>query len=74
VNDCQLPEATVNDLTESRRFISLKITGFVGLGDMSQERWQKVLDFSVAAGIVKDCSKFPSAQHGLLWTNKYASK
>ena len=43
-------------------------------GDMSQQGWQKVLDFSVAAGIVKDRSKIPSAKEGLLWTNKYASK
>jgi ABC-type nitrate/sulfonate/bicarbonate transport system substrate-binding protein len=43
-------------------------------GNMSQEGWQKVLDFSVAAGIVKDRSKVPSAKEGVLWTNKYAAK
>jgi ABC-type nitrate/sulfonate/bicarbonate transport system substrate-binding protein len=43
-------------------------------GNMSQEGWQKVLDFSVAAGIVKDRAKVPSAKEGLLWTNKYAAK
>ena len=43
-------------------------------GNMSQEGWQKVLDFSVAAGIVKDRSKIPPAKEGLLWTNKYAGK
>jgi ABC-type nitrate/sulfonate/bicarbonate transport system substrate-binding protein len=43
-------------------------------GNMSQEGWQKVLDFSVAAGIVKDRSKVPSAKEGVLWNNKYVAK
>lgn len=41
-------------------------------GNMNQEGWQKVVDFSVAAGMVKDRSKIPSAKEGTLWTNKYA--
>lgn len=41
-------------------------------GNMNQEGWQKVVDFSVAAGMVKDKSKIPSAKEGVLWTNKYA--
>jgi hypothetical protein len=41
-------------------------------GNMNQEGWQKVVDFSVSAGMVKDKSKIPSAKEGLLWTNKYA--
>jgi NitT/TauT family transport system substrate-binding protein len=41
-------------------------------GNMNQEGWQKVVDFSVSAGIVKDKSKIPSAKEGVLWTNKYA--
>ncbi len=43
-------------------------------GDMNQEGWQKVLDFSLGAGIVKDRAKAPSAKEGVLWTNKYAGK
>ena len=43
-------------------------------GNMNQEGWQKVLDFSVGAGIIKDRAKAPSAKEGVLWTNKYASK
>jgi len=40
-------------------------------GNMNQEGWQKVVDFSVGAGMVKDKSKIPSAKEGVLWTNKY---
>jgi ABC-type nitrate/sulfonate/bicarbonate transport system substrate-binding protein len=40
-------------------------------GNMNQEGWQKVLNFSLAAGMVKDRSKVPSAKEGVLWTNKY---
>jgi ABC-type nitrate/sulfonate/bicarbonate transport system substrate-binding protein len=43
-------------------------------GNMNQEGWQKVLDFSVGSGIVKERSKAPSAKEGLLWTNKYVGK
>jgi ABC-type nitrate/sulfonate/bicarbonate transport system substrate-binding protein len=41
-------------------------------GNMNEEGWQKVVNFSVAAGIVKDKTKIPSAKEGVLWTNKYA--
>jgi ABC-type nitrate/sulfonate/bicarbonate transport system substrate-binding protein len=40
-------------------------------GNMNQEGWQKVLNFSLAAGMVKDRSKIPSAKEGVLWTNRY---
>jgi ABC-type nitrate/sulfonate/bicarbonate transport system substrate-binding protein len=40
-------------------------------GNMNEEGWKKVVDFSVSAGIVKDKSKIPSAKEGVLWTNKY---
>lgn len=40
-------------------------------GNMNQEGWQKVVDFSISAGIVKDQAKIPSAKEGVLWTNKY---
>jgi ABC-type nitrate/sulfonate/bicarbonate transport system substrate-binding protein len=43
-------------------------------GGMNQEGWQKVLDFSFGAGIIKDRAKAPSAKEGVLWTNKYAGK
>jgi hypothetical protein len=38
---------------------------------MNQEGWQKVVDFSVGSGMVKDRAKTPSAKEGVLWTNKY---
>jgi ABC-type nitrate/sulfonate/bicarbonate transport system substrate-binding protein len=40
-------------------------------GNMNQEGWQKVMDFSVGSGIVKDRVKAPSVKEGVLWTNKY---
>ena len=43
-------------------------------GNMTAEGWKKVINFSVGAGIVKDPSKVPSAEEGLLWTNKYVGK
>lgn len=43
-------------------------------GNMSAEGWQKVINFSTGAGIVKDPSKAPSAKEGVLWTNKYVGK
>jgi len=43
-------------------------------GNMNQEGWQKVLDFSIGAGIVKDRAKAPSAKEGVLWTNRYSGK
>jgi NitT/TauT family transport system substrate-binding protein len=43
-------------------------------GDMSVAGWQKVIDFSKGAGIIKDPAKAPSAQEGVLWTNKYVGK
>ena len=41
-------------------------------GNMNEEGWKKVVDFSISAGIVKDKSKIPSVKEGVLWTNKYA--
>jgi NitT/TauT family transport system substrate-binding protein len=43
-------------------------------GNMTQEGWQKVINFSAGAGIIKDPSKAPSAKEGVLWTNKYVGK
>jgi len=43
-------------------------------GNMTPEGWQKVINFAVGAGIVKDQSKAPSNKEGVLWTNKYAGK
>ena len=40
-------------------------------GNMNQEGWQKVMDFSIGSGIVKDKTKAPSVKEGVLWTNKY---
>ena len=43
-------------------------------GDMTSEGWQKVINFSAGAGIVKDPTKAPSSKEGVLWTNKYVGK
>jgi ABC-type nitrate/sulfonate/bicarbonate transport system substrate-binding protein len=43
-------------------------------GNMTQAGWQKVINFSLGAGIIKDPSKAPSAHEGVLWTNKYVGK
>ena len=43
-------------------------------GDMTEEGWQKVINFSLGAGILKDPSKAPLAKEGVLWTNKYVGK
>src|SRR5919109_2788862 len=40
-------------------------------GDMNSKGWQKVINFASGAGIIKDPSKTPSAEEGVLWTNKY---
>jgi len=40
-------------------------------GNMNQDGWQKVMDFSIRSGIVKDKTKAPSVKEGVLWTNKY---
>lgn len=43
-------------------------------GNMTSEGWKKVINFAVGAGIVKDRSKIPSAEEGILWTNKFVGK
>jgi ABC-type nitrate/sulfonate/bicarbonate transport system substrate-binding protein len=43
-------------------------------GDMSVAGWQKVINFSKGAGIIKDPAKAPSPAEGVLWTNKYVGK
>jgi NitT/TauT family transport system substrate-binding protein len=43
-------------------------------GDMNSKGWQKVINFATGAGIVKDPSKTPSAEEGVLWTNKFVGK
>src|SRR5258706_7767096 len=43
-------------------------------GDMHTEGWQKGVNFATGSGIVKDKSKAPSAEEGVLWTNKYVGK
>ena len=43
-------------------------------GTMSVAGWQKVLNFAAGAGMLKEPSKAPSAQEGVLWTNKYVGK
>jgi ABC-type nitrate/sulfonate/bicarbonate transport system substrate-binding protein len=43
-------------------------------GTMSAAGWQKVINFSTGAGIVKDLAQAPSSKEGVLWTNKYVGK
>ena len=43
-------------------------------GNMSSEGWKKVINFAGGAGIIKDPAKVPSAEEGLLWTNKFVGK
>jgi ABC-type nitrate/sulfonate/bicarbonate transport system substrate-binding protein len=43
-------------------------------GTMSAAGWQKVINFSTGAGIVKDVAQAPSNKEGVLWTNKYVGK
>ena len=43
-------------------------------GNMSAEGWKKVINFAAGAGIIKDKSKTPSAEEGVLWTNKFVGK
>lgn len=43
-------------------------------GDMTEEGWEKVLNFSIGAGILKEPSKAPSAKEGVLWTNQYVGR
>src|SRR5712692_876665 len=38
-------------------------------GDMNSKGWQKVINFAAGSGIIKDPSKTPSAEEGVLWTN-----
>src|SRR5262244_3651763 len=42
-------------------------------GTMTPQGWQKVINFAVGAGIVKE-NKAPSNKEGVLWTNKYVGK
>ena len=42
-------------------------------GNMTAAGWQKVINFSTGAGIVKD-AQAPSNKEGVLWTNKYVGK
>jgi ABC-type nitrate/sulfonate/bicarbonate transport system substrate-binding protein len=43
-------------------------------GDMNSKGWQKVINFAAGSGIIKDPAKTPSAEEGVLWTNKYVGK
>lgn len=42
-----------------------------GWGNMTEEGWQKVIQFTAGAGVMKDVTKAPSPKAGTLWTNKY---
>ncbi len=47
--------------------------GDAHLGSMNQEGRQKVIDFSIGAGIIKE-AQAPSNKEGVLWTNQYVGK
>jgi NitT/TauT family transport system substrate-binding protein len=81
------PEAAKSALRSYRLFTPEKISNEVfelsfstvvdaipAWGNMNVEGWQKVINFSAGAGIIKDPSKTPSAKEGVLWTNKYVGK
>jgi NitT/TauT family transport system substrate-binding protein len=53
---------------------SMVVNAMPAWGDMTPEGWQKVINFSAGAGIIKDPSKTPSNKEGVLWTNKYVGK
>ena len=40
-------------------------------GNMTEEGWQKVIDFSSGAGIIDASAQGVSAREGLLWTNEF---
>jgi NitT/TauT family transport system substrate-binding protein len=66
------PEKLSNDVFELS--YSMVANAMPAWGNMTPEGWQKVINFSVGAGIVKDPSKAPSNKEGVLWTNKYVGK
>ena len=43
-------------------------------GNMTSDGWKKVINFAVGAGIIRDQSKIPAADEGVLWTNKFVGK
>ena len=43
-------------------------------GNMDSKGWQKVVNFSIGSGIIKDPAKAPSVEEGVMWTNKYVGK
>jgi ABC-type nitrate/sulfonate/bicarbonate transport system substrate-binding protein len=53
---------------------SMVANGMPPWGTMSAAGWQKVINFSTGAGIVKDLAQAPSSKEGVLWTNKYVGK
>ena len=43
-------------------------------GDMTEEGWQKVIDFATEAGMIEDPGKALSPAEGFLWTNEFVGK
>jgi hypothetical protein len=39
-------------------------------GNMTEEGWQKVINFAVGAGIIESAEKLSTAE-GVLWTNEF---
>jgi NitT/TauT family transport system substrate-binding protein len=66
------PEKLSNEVFELS--YSMVANAMPAWGNMNPEGWQKVINFSTGAGIIKDPSKAPSNKEGVLWTNKYVGK
>lgn len=66
------PEKLSNEVFELS--YSMVVNAMPTWGNMNPDGWQKVINFSAGAGIIKDPSKAPSNKEGVLWTNKYVGK
>lgn len=42
-------------------------------GDITEESWQKAIDFATGAGMIEDPTKQLSPAESLLWTNEFLS-
>ena len=66
------PEKLGNEVFELS--YSMVANAMPAWGNMDSKGWQKVINFATGSGIIKDPSKTPSAEEGVLWTNKYVGK
>jgi ABC-type nitrate/sulfonate/bicarbonate transport system substrate-binding protein len=66
------PDKLANDVFDLS--YSMVVNAMPQWGDMNSAGWQKVINFATGSGIVRDKSKAPTADEGVLWTNKYVGK